>query len=67
MKIKLRWVSGKIGGSVCRFNVWRGSEDRWRGGQTDFLSSEVGASLMEGIHISPSVRAQSDKEVKYKL
>lgn len=34
MKIKLRWGSGKIGGSVCRFNVWRGEKiDGGEGGQ----------------------------------
>lgn len=54
MKIKLRLGSGKIGGSVCKINVWREVKIDEGEGRQIFCFSEVEAVLIERIHGSLS-------------
>lgn len=52
MKIKLRSGSGKIGGSVCKINVWREEEIDEGEGRQSSCFSEVETVLIKITHIS---------------
>lgn len=54
MKIKLRSGSGKIGGSVCKINVWRKVKMDESEGRHISCFSEVETVLIKRTHISLS-------------